>query len=520
MKQNLNFTQHLSQQQKLSQQTIQAINLLSIPTIELSEKIYEEVEKNPALEIVKDASIGNVIVKVNSSKKDSSSVSHSTDSDVFQSFLESSPSREETLQENLLMQLSVSSLSEDEKSIAKIIIQSLDDKGYFLTPLEEMFSDFNQPVQNSVNKFVDNSVNNSVENFSPLLISDFSVDKKVLEVLNKIQKFDPVGVICKNLQESIELQAKAKLFSSETEEDIFSEEIDSETKNLILEILHSHFELLEKPRANLIQKKLNEKGIDCTLSQVETSLEFIRSLDPYPAREFSTENPIFIRPDVFIRRLSQEEIREANDEELKKYPFAIDLIKSNLPTIKISKDFLKYQNENSQTKKAVKEAKSFLEAIEQRNSTLIKVCVEIVKHQKDFFEKGAKFLKPLRLKDVAQDIGVHETTVSRISNAKYIQCEWGLFEVKYFFSNAVNVQSKDAVSDKDNSSNKNQNSQEKILSKESIKQELLSILQEEEGKNLSDQKLSDKLAQRGINIARRTVAKYRKELNFDSSYDR
>jgi RNA polymerase sigma-54 factor len=360
-----------------------------------------------------------------------------------------------------------------------------------------------------------------VENFSPLLISDFSVDKKLLEVLNKIQKFDPVGVICKNLQESLELQAKSKLFLSENNyenEDYI--DLDFETKNLILEILHSHFELLEKPRANLIQKKLNEKGIDCTLSQVETSLEFIRSLDPYPAREFSTENPIFIRPDVFIRRLSQEEIRESNDEELKKYPFAIDLIKSNLPTIKISKDFLKYQNENSQTKKAVKEAKSFLEAIEQRNSTLIKVCVEIVKHQKDFFEKGAKFLKPLRLKDVAQDIGVHETTVSRISNAKYIQCEWGLFEVKYFFSNAVNVQSKDIISDEDNSSSKNQNSQEKILSKESIKQELLSILQEEEGKNLSDQKLSDKLAQRGINIARRTVAKYRKELNFDSSYDR
>ena len=95
-----------------------------------------------------------------------------------------------------------------------------------------------------------------------------------------------------------------------------------------------------------------------------------------------------------------------------------------------------------------------------------------------------------------------------------------MFEVKYFFSNAVNVQSKDIISDKDNSSSKNQNFQEKILSKESIKQELLSILQEEEGKNLSDQKLSDKLAQRGINIARRTVAKYRKELNFDSSYDR
>ena len=506
MEQNLSFTQQLSQQQKLSQQTIQAINLLSVPTLELSEKIYEEVEKNPALEIVKDASVESVSVKLNSSKNDA--VSSSSDSDVFQSFLESSPSRNETLQEHLLLQLHISSLFDEEKSIAEKIIQSLDNRGYFTTPLEELFSDFYQPVENSVDKLVDNSVNNSV-------------DKKLLEVLIKIQKFDPVGVICKNLQESLELQAKSKLFLSENNyenEDYI--DLDSETKNLILEILHSHFELLEKPRANLIQKKLNEKGIDCTLSQVETSLEFIRSLDPYPAREFSTENPIFIRPDVFIRRLSQEEIREANDEELKKYPFAIDLIKSNLPTIKISKDFLKYQNENSQTKKAVKEAKSFLEAIEQRNSTLIKVCVEIVKHQKDFFEKGAKFLKPLRLKDVAQDIGVHETTVSRISNAKYIQCEWGLFEVKYFFSNAVNVQSKDIISDKDNSSSKNQNSQEKILSKESIKQELLSILQEEEGKNLSDQKLSDKLAQRGINIARRTVAKYRKELNFDSSYDR
>lgn len=506
MEQNLSFTQQLSQQQKLSQQTIQAINLLSVPTLELSEKIYEEVEKNPALEIVKDASVESVSVKLNSSKNDA--VSSSSDSDVFQSFLESSPSRNETLQEHLLLQLHISSLFDEEKSIAEKIIQSLDNRGYFTTPLEELFSDFYQPVENSVDKLVDNSVNNSV-------------DKKLLEVLIKIQKFDPVGVICKNLQESLELQAKSKLFLSENNyenEDYI--DLDSETKNLILEILHSHFELLEKPRANLIKKKLNEKGIDCTLSQVETSLEFIRSLDPYPAREFSTENPIFIRPDVFIRRLSQEEIREANDEELKKYPFAIDLIKSNLPTIKISKDFLKYQNENSQTKKAVKEAKSFLEAIEQRNSTLIKVCVEIVKHQKDFFEKGAKFLKPLRLKDVAQDIGVHETTVSRISNAKYIQCEWGLFEVKYFFSNAVNVQSKDIISDKDNSSSKNQNSQEKILSKESIKQELLSILQEEEGKNLSDQKLSDKLAQRGINIARRTVAKYRKELNFDSSYDR
>lgn len=504
MEQNLSFTQQLSQQQKLSQQTIQAINLLSVPTLELSEKIYEEVERNPALEIVKDASVESVSVKINSSKNDA--VSSSSDSDVFQSFLESSPSRNETLQEHLLLQLHISSLSDEEKSIAEKIIQSLDNRGYFTTPLEELFSDFYQPGENSVDKLVDNSV----ENFSPLLISDFSVDKKVLEVLNKIQKFDPVGVICKNLQESLELQAKSKLFLSENNyenEDYI--DLDSETKNLILEILHSYFELLEKPRANLIQKKLNEKGIDCTLSQVETSLDFIRSLEPYPAREFSVENPIFISPDVCVRRFSEEELKEENDANLEKYPFVVELKKSNLPTVKISQDFLDFEGDNPQIKKAVNDAKNFLNAIHQRNLTLLKTSIEIVKYQIEFFEKGPLYLKPLRLKDIAEKIDVHETTVSRISNGKYIQCEWGLFEVKYFFSNAVSV-----------SENTDKSNLEKEHSKESVKQVLLSILKTEEGKNLSDQKLSDKLAEKGINIARRTVAKYRKELNFDSSYDR
>lgn len=504
MEQNLNFTQHLSQQQRLSQQTIQAISLLSIPTIELSEKIYEEAERNPALEIVKDASIENARIKLNSSKKDYESLSRSSDSDVFQSFLESSPSRDETLQENLLMQLSVSSLSDNEKSIAKRIIQSLDDRGYFLVSLEEMFPVANLPVQNSVENFTEKS--------------DY---QKALDVLPKIQKFYPIGVICKDLQESLEIQAKEKLFSSENAEDKFFQELNDETKNLILQILHSNFELLEKPRVSLIHKKLNEKGISCSLAQVETAIDFIRSLDPYPAREFFVESPVFISPDVFVRRLSEEELKEEEyNKESEKNPFVIELVKTNLPTLRISKDFLKFQNENAQTKKAVKDAKTFLDAIEQRNATLLKVCIEIVKHQKDFFEKGAKALKPLRLKDVSENIGVHETTVSRISNAKYIQCEWGLFEIKYFFSNAVKVQEKKVNSDINSSSSKSQITKEKVLSKESIKQELLSIIQKENGKNLSDQKLSEKLAERGINIARRTVAKYRKELNFESSYDR
>ena len=465
MEQNLGFKQQLSQQQKLSYQMIQSINLLSIPTIELSEKIYEEVEKNPALEIVRDVSIENPTIKLNPSKKDYDTVSHSSDSDVFQSFLESSPSRNETLQENLLMQLRVSSLSEDEKSIAAKIIQSLDDRGFFITSLEEIFA------QNKLEY------------------------EKALLVLPKIQKFDPIGVICKNLQESLEIQAKEKI---EKADDI---KLEKEINLLVLDILHNHFELLEKPRANLIHKKLNDLGVVCSLNQIELAIEFIRSLDPYPARNFSTEKSIYIRPDVFVSRLSEQELLQETDEETKKYPFKVELVKTNLPTVKISNDFLDYQENNPQIKKAVNDAKNFLNAVEQRNSTLLKVSVEIVKYQKDFFEKGSLYLKPLRLKDIANKIGVHETTVSRISNGKYLQCEWGLFELKYFFSNSVN---------------ENNDSQ----SKESIKQELLQILKSSGEKKLSDQKLSEKLAEKGINIARRTVAKYRKELNFDSSYDR
>ena len=492
MKQGLN--QQLSQQQKLSQQMVQAISLLSISTNELSELIYNEVEKNPALEIVKNSSLENTGVRLKTSNFELKK--KNTDADVYQSFLESSPSQTETLREHLLQQLNISTLTEEEKSIAEKIIFSLDERGYFVVPLEELFAD--------------NLVEKSVENFSPLLITDSPVDKKVLDVLHKIQKFDPIGVICKNLQESLELQAKAKLCLSENKfenEDLI--DVDEKVKTLILEILHSHFELLEKPRANYVKKKLEESGINCSLEDVEKAINFIRELDPFPARQFSIEKPIFISPDVCVRRLTEEELLEENNEEKNKYPFAIELIKTNLPTVKISQDFIDYQNNNSQIKKAVVDAKNFLNAIHQRNLTLQKVSVEIVKHQIEFFEKGPLYLKPLRLKDIAEKIDVHETTVSRISNGKYIQCEWGLFEIKYFFSNAVSV-----------SENTDKSNLQKEHSKESVKQVLLSILSTEEGKSLSDQKLSDKLAEQGIKIARRTVAKYRKELNFVSSYDR
>lgn len=445
---NFSLKQQQSQQQKMSYQLIQSISLLPLSIEELREKIYEEVDKNPALEIVQDGKNENPIIR-----KKLSSTSYpngSDDSDSFQSFLESSPSQSETLQDNLLEQLRVSKLSKEEVEIGEKIIQNLDENGYHVVPLDRLLS-----------KDIENST--------------------IEKILTIIQSFDPIGVCCKGLQESLFIQAK-----------------DKKASKLVLDLLDKYFEVLQSGKASTIQKKLLEKNEKLSIQQIEEAIDFIKTLEPYPARNYSIEQSIFVSPDVLVTKLLPEEI----DEKDPTVEYKITLVKENYPDIQISKDFLSFQDKDPVVKKAVQDASQFINAINQRNSTLIKITTEIVRTQKQFFDKGKEFLKPLRMKDIADYVGVHETTVSRIASSKYLQCEWGIFEIKYFFSNAVEI---------------SQNNNE-VMSKESIKQKLKAII-EKEG-SLSDQKLSDKLAEQGISIARRTVAKYRSELNFNSSYDR
>jgi len=153
----------------------------------------------------------------------------------------------------------------------------------------------------------------------------------------------------------------------------------------------------------------------------------------------------------------------------------------------------------------VKDAQWFIRSIAQRNQTLLRISKAIVEFQRDFFRRGPKYLKPLTLKDIAQAVDVHETTVSRIANSKYIQTEWGIFELKYFFTNSIS----------------GAGSTGSQFSKEGVKHRIREIIEEHSSsKRLSDQKIADILAERGIKIARRTVAKYRQELDILSSYDR
>mgnify|MGYP003767008659 CR=1 FL=1 len=456
----------------MSPQLIQSISIMSLSADELIERIYEEAERNPALEIVKDASLQNVSVNV---KKTSSSAS---DSDAYQAFLESMPSRSLSLKEHLVSQFNLLVLSEQEKEIGEKIIYNLDDSGFHIIPLEQLFS--------------------SVP------------EKTVIKVLTRIQHLEPSGIACSGIQESLLIQAHTRPDSPLLAVQILS--------------LPPEFfsELFSRPRPSLILKKLHEvKDADfASVSQeeLEQTLDFLKTLDPYPARQFTSYSSQYIIPDVRIRRSEPDEKEETGQD------FVIELLNGVLPEIAVSAEFEKLAQSSSPAaaastalkagkearrfaNEAVKDAQWFIRSIHQRNITLIKTVHSILRVQKTFFEKGSRFLCPLRMKDVADEIGVHEATISRIASSKYLQCEWGIFEIKYFFTTAVASTS---------SSIGNKAVQDH--SKESVKEELR-LLIEQEG-SLSDQKLADLLAQKGIKIARRTVAKYRGELNITSSFDR
>jgi RNA polymerase sigma-54 factor len=226
--------------------------------------------------------------------------------------------------------------------------------------------------------------------------------------------------------------------------------------------------------------------------------EYIRTLNPFPGRLYATEAAQYIIPDLVVRKDEGEYVLILNDEVL--------------PVLRVDPEFERIRDEAGDDKDArrfisdhSREARYFINSLVQRENTLLKAARSIVEFQRDFFIGGPRFLKPLTLKDVAGEIGVHEATVSRITTNKYVQTDWGLFELKYFFTNSIS----------------GAGSSGSRVSKVAAKEVIKDILAEADpNQKISDQKLSDLLARRGINLARRTVAKYRKELDLPSSYNR
>ncbi|HOV63517.1 MAG TPA: RNA polymerase factor sigma-54 [Spirochaetia bacterium] len=443
------------QKLKMNPQLYQSIQLMTLPLAELKFRIQEEVEKNPALEIIEDRSEVSLddVQKTRSDDEEYYDEIRETSyiksggeeaSDARQKFIEGVLSRPESLQDHLIWQLKLQPLSAEEYEIGELLIRNLDENGFH---------------------------RENPQSFIPEDRLDL-----LPRIMDIIRGFEPVGTCTADYRESLLVQAQK----------------NPDTPPGTLEILEHHFDLLEKGKAEDLAKamKLEPK-------RAEEILAFIKSLNPFPGRAYSTEEPRYVIPDLMVQLKEGEFVIILNDEEIPVLgvnPFFTDLLSNDGK--KTEKDVKQFVHAN------VRDAQWFIRSINQRNQTLLKIAKAIVEFQRDFFLKGPKYLVPLTLKDIANEVDVHETTVSRIANSKYIQTEWGIYELKYFFTNSIS----------------GAGSSGSRFSKQGVKEILKEII--EENPDLSDQKIAELLSKRGISIARRTVAKYRNELDIGSSYKR
>ncbi|MDR1507418.1 MAG: RNA polymerase factor sigma-54 [Treponema sp.] len=454
------------QRLKLSPQVYQSIKLMELPVMDLREKIQEELEKNPALELLEEPATVSLDGGFRRGKNDDGYFTPGSGMSVIRrggdaeaerkrQFLEGAIARPETLQEHLLWQLALETADSDVRRIGELLIQNLDEDGFHIEPVE-------------------------------LLLA--GEDKaKVKEALALVQSLEPCGTCTSGYPQSLKVQAR------------------------LLPDTPPYMEAALEKLAALERGKFAETAKELERSEEEIRLCFKRikeELSPFPGRRFSREGTRYVVPDVQVRRKEGEFVIILNNEEI--------------PVLGINPFFMRIAGEKSGAagtegapaengqadardfvQENIKEARWFIHSINQRNHTLLRVSRAVVEFQRAFFDKGPKYLLPLTLKDVAEELGVHETTVSRTANSKYMQTEWGIYALRHFFSNSIS----------------GAGSGGSRYSKEGVKEILKEIITGDDRK-LSDQELADLLARRGIPLARRTVAKYRNELDLGSSYSR
>lgn len=467
----------LKQQLKLSQQLImtpqlqQAIKLLQMSRMELSELVQEELLENPMLEEGNEArEAANQApeesaapeVRAHEAKKEEIDwerylENHSTEApmpsirrggDDEMPGLEATLSTSEDLSDHLGWQLRMGDFVEDERRFAALVIGNLDDNGYL--KIEGI----------------------APEDIVPRLAAESELDAEdAEEVLAMIQQFDPIGVASRSLAECLTIQAKHYGMD-----------------DLVLRVISDHLGDLEKRHYPAIAKALG-----CSLDEVYDVAQIIAELEPRPARRFQTDEPRYIVPDVYVHRVGDEYYIVANDD--------------GMPKLKISGFYRSAMADNPKAKEYIQDklrsAQWLIRSIDQRRKTIVKVTECIVEKQRDFFDKGIEHLKPMILRDVAEAVGMHESTISRVTSNKYVHTPRGTFELKYFFNSAIK---RDHQND---------------IASESVKQAIKNIISGEDPKApLSDQRIVEILAQDDIKIARRTVAKYREMLGILSSSKR
>jgi RNA polymerase sigma-54 factor len=462
----------LRQQLKLTQQLIMtpqlqmAIKLLQLSRLELLDTIRQELEENPALEETPDAAGEDQLgEREDTSKAESSDTQEVTieekinddidwsnyldeyntpgrihfesedrDTPKFEAFI----ARKESLKDHLLWQFLMTKPTKKEEEIASLIVGNLNKDGYLDVPVEEIAR-----------------------------ISE-SETERVEDLLLRMQTFDPIGVCARNLSECLLIQARHLGFEN----------------TIITDIIANHLTELEKKNYKAICKALK-----ISMDEVVSSVNIIKGLEPRPGRQFSDDTPQYINPDIYVYKLDND--------------FAIMLNDDGMPKLRVNSF---YKNSISKGKKISGDAETYIQdkmrsaawlikSIHQRQKTIYRVMESILRFQREFFEKGIAHLKPMVLRDVAQDIQMHESTISRVTTNKYAYTPQGIFELKYFFNSSIKRGQGDTIA--------SASVQEKIRQ---------IILNENPRKPYSDDKISKLLKEENIHIARRTVAKYREML--------
>ena len=456
------------QQFRMNPQFLQSLKVMELPLMELRERIEEEFDKNPALEILKDKSVVSLDEAIKPrSEKEENYFAESSDSGFVsrageaaaekqRSFIEGALSRPETLQEHLLWQLRLQPIQDDLRRLGELLIQNLDDNGFHKEPLDSLFK--NEKIS------------------------------KIEKAVKLIQSLDPVGTCTSGYKESLIVQVTLLPGSVSK----MAEAID-------------YLDLLEREKFGEVAKKL---GI--TKNEVLDIFSKIKELSPFPGHSFASIASADVRyviPDVQVIKHDGELVIILNNSRIP--VLGINPFYEKLSIEKIKKEKVKKEKGNKEksakdfAREKVREARWFIDAINMRNHTLLRTTRAIVEFQRDFFLKGPKHLAPLTLGDIAAEIGVHEATVSRTAHGKYMQTERGIFELRYFFTNSISGQGSGGSK----------------FSKGGVK-ELIRELVTEEAQHITDQEIVELLSAKGINIARRTVAKYRKELDLGSLYKR
>ena len=452
----------LEQSQKLvmTPQLQQAIQILQFTSLELEEYINEQLEKNPVLEKIEEADESEYMLNIESEKNRIKEINWKEYTEDFNNFeytrgiyynednefsFENIVSKEITLQEHLLFQYNLIMSDREHTKIGEYIINSIDDRGYLMATVEEIAACFNE---------------------------EQSVIENILQI---IQTLDPPGVGARTLEECLLIQLCL---------------LDIKDRK-IYTLIEKHLSDIASNRYPHIAKQL---GV--TPKKVQNYCDFIKTLEPRPGRSFAHNRNRYIIPDVIVRKIGKEYIILDNDHR------GTGLV--------IRNDYKKMMasgDENSDVNKFLNaqfnSAVWLIKSVEQRKRTIHNVCSTIVKKQISFFENGKKNLKPMTLKEVADEIGAHESTVSRATNGKYMDTHFGIFELKYFFTGGFRKDSGEEISAR------------------GIKTFIQDIVNKEDCKKpLSDEKIANKLKSEGIDISRRTVAKYRDELGILSSSKR